>query len=138
MSDLDSLIDEAKAEIIINHLPYLHIYEVEFRQLFYNLLSNAIKFRKEHTRPVITISSWRRNDSWLFAVADNGIGIDPVQFGKIFEIFQRLHQDENIYEGKGIGLAYSKKIVQIHHGEIWVESEEGKGSTFYFTIPVMN
>lgn len=138
VSALDSVIDQSKAEIIINHLPYLHIYEVEFRQLFYNLLSNAIKFSKENTRPVITISSWRRNDSWLFAVADNGIGIDPVQFGKIFEIFQRLHQDENVYEGKGIGLAYCKKIVQIHHGEIWVESEVGKGSTFFFTIPVLN
>jgi PAS domain S-box-containing protein len=138
IADLESLIDETKAEIIVNHLPYLHIYPVEFRQLFHNLISNAIKFKKVNTRPEITISSWRRNDSWLFAVADNGIGIDQVHFGKIFDIFQRLHQDENIYEGKGIGLAYSKKIVQIHHGEIWVASEEGKGSTFYFTIPVIN
>jgi PAS domain S-box-containing protein len=138
ISDLDSQIDESKAEIIVNHLPYLHIYQVEFRQLFYNLLSNAIKFRKENTRPEVIISSWKQDDSWLFAVADNGIGIDPEHFEKIFDIFQRLHIDENIYKGKGIGLAYCNKIIQIHNGEIWVESEPGKGSTFYFSIPVIN
>ncbi len=124
--DLDSQITEAGAEIEADHLPYLYVYEVELLQLLQNLISNAIKFRKKNVRPVIKISSLRQDDKWRFSVSDNGIGIDNDQFEKIFDLFKRLHIDENEFKGNGIGLAYCKKIVQIHQGEIWVESGKRK------------
>jgi light-regulated signal transduction histidine kinase (bacteriophytochrome) len=102
--------------------------------LFQNLITNAIKFQKKNNRPKIKISSEKTSDKWTFSIHDNGIGISSVHFERIFIIFQRLHTDEE-YEGNGIGLSNCKKIVDLHHGKIWVESNLGKGSTFYFTIP---
>ncbi len=133
--DLDYLVKSTDAFIRIGDLPELDLYAVEFRQLLRNLLINAIKFREKNVKPLITISSERLDGKWKFLVKDNGIGIDPSYSEKIFEIFQRLHMNEDEYEGKGVGLAFCKKIVQLHSGEIWFESAHEGGTVFCFTIP---
>jgi light-regulated signal transduction histidine kinase (bacteriophytochrome) len=98
-----------------------------------NLLSNSLKYHGENN-PEIEVGYDEDPGNWIFYVKDNGIGIDPKFFDKIFIIFQRLH-NKSEYSGTGIGLAICKKIVETHKGKIWVESEPGKGSTFYFSIP---
>jgi len=132
--DLSGIISSTQAKIDVSDMPKLNVYEVEFRQLFQNLITNAIKFQKNGSLPRIQIQYKRTNENNQFSVSDNGIGISPTHFERIFDIFQRLHPGEEQFEGKGIGLAFCKKIVQLHKGEIWVESELGKGTTFYFTI----
>jgi PAS domain S-box-containing protein len=132
--DLEYLVSTSGSVIEVADMPSLNLYEIEIHQLFQNLIINAIKFQTKNNRPKIQIRSEKINDKWRFSVTDNGIGIEAGQFERIFDIFQRLHLNEEEYEGKGIGLAYCKKIVQMHHGEIWCESTPGKGSTFYFTI----
>jgi signal transduction histidine kinase len=101
-------------------------------QLFQNLLGNAIKYRTSEP-PRIEISAQPSDHGWRFFVRDNGIGIAPVYHQRIFTLFQRLHAQE--YPGTGVGLALCRSIVQGHGGNIWVESEEGKGATFIFTLP---
>jgi len=131
--DLDYLISKSNANITLDELPKIIAFETELRLLFQNLISNAIKFMDPNKTPKISISSTYCNGYHKFTVKDNGIGIDPKYSEKIFTIFQRLHgRDE--YEGTGIGLAHCRKIVELHNGEIWVESEVGEGSTFFFTI----
>ena len=134
--NLKPLIDENNA--IINHdpLPLIYANEQMMIQLFQNLIGNAIKYRSKET-PKIHISSENVDDEYIFAIKDNGIGIDKKYLEKIFTIFQRLHSREE-YDGTGIGLAISQRILQKHHGKIWAESELGRGTTFFFTIPNRN
>jgi chemotaxis family two-component system sensor kinase Cph1 len=113
-------------------LPTLVAEEVMLTQLFQNLISNSIKYRSGET-PRIHVSAERNPEGWLFAVRDNGIGIDPQFSDRVFGMFKRLHGKE--IPGTGIGLALCKKIVERNGGRIWVESEAGSGSTFKFTIP---
>jgi two-component system, chemotaxis family, sensor kinase Cph1 len=104
-------------------------------QLLTNLVSNAIKFH-DGERPKIEVSASSRNNEFVFAIKDNGIGIDPQYHDNLFKMFQRLHSADE-YPGTGIGLAISKKIVERHGGRIWIKSEIGRGATFYFTISKM-
>ncbi|MFX0144890.1 MAG: ATP-binding protein [Candidatus Hodarchaeota archaeon] len=130
--NLQEAIKESGTIITHDDLPILKVDKTQFIQLFQNLLSNAIKFRRQET-PKIHIGVKRNNNEWLFSVKDNGIGIESKYFDKLFNIFYRLHTKEE-YPGTGIGLPICKKIVQRYGGKIWVESEFGKGSAFYFTI----
>lgn len=132
--DLQTLINETHAEIHVAPLPVINAYPTEMKQLFQNLITNAIKFRSPGINPKIEIGVTNTIDSRIFFVKDNGIGIAPEFKDKIFVIFQRLHTRSQ-YEGTGIGLAFCRKIVELHNGKIWVESEVGNGSTFYFSIP---
>jgi PAS domain S-box-containing protein len=132
---LGRAIEGAEAEVTYDPLPTVMADRAQLAQIFQNLIANAIKFRREGVPPRVHVSAEREGDEWVFSVADNGIGIDPEQANRIFQIFQRLHT-RNEYEGTGIGLALCKRIVERHGGRIWVESEPGEGSTFYFTLPV--
>ncbi len=126
-------IEETNAHITHDPLPTIRGDEQLKVQLFQNLIGNAIKYRSEKT-PEIHISASKEKNQYLFSIKDNGIGMSPDHLKRIFTIFKRLHTHEE-YEGTGIGLAIAQKIVHQQGGQIWVESELGKGSTFYFTIP---
>ncbi|MEQ8536914.1 MAG: ATP-binding protein [Coleofasciculus sp. D1-CHI-01] len=115
-------------------LPTVIADQTQLTQLFQNLIGNAIKFRSE-TPPNVHISAQNQGNEWTFVVRDNGIGMESEYLERIFTIFQRLHSRRD-YPGTGIGLAICKKIVERHGGRIWVNSELGIGTTFYFTIPV--
>jgi PAS domain S-box-containing protein len=134
LSNLELFIKENKAKVSHDPLPGLMADKTQLAQVFQNLIVNGIKFHSEEA-PNIYISAEKKAREWQFSVKDNGIGIDPQYSERIFEIFKRLHKKEE-YPGTGIGLAICKKIVERHGGHIWVESELGKGSTFYFTLPV--
>jgi light-regulated signal transduction histidine kinase (bacteriophytochrome) len=105
----------------------------QMTQLLQNLVGNAIKFHGPK-KPEITVTALRKDEHWQISVADNGIGIEPQYFERIFLIFQRLH-GRTQYKGTGIGLAVCKRIVERHGGKIWVESKPNEGTVFYFTIP---
>ncbi len=132
--NLRDLIQKTNSQIEIHELPKIHAYETEMRSLFQNLISNGIKYTEKEVTPKIIVSSVQENGGIKFSVQDNGIGIEPDNQERIFSIFQRLHS-KDLYEGTGIGLAHCRKIIELHKGEIWVESKPHKGSTFYFTIP---
>jgi PAS domain S-box-containing protein len=134
LKNLGTAIQESHAEIISDPLPTVHADSTQLTQLFQNLIGNSIKFRGEK-EPRVQVTATQLNDSWQFAVRDNGIGIDPQYFERIFLVFQRLHTRRE-YQGTGIGLALCKKIVERHGGSIWLESHHGEGSTFYFTLPI--
>jgi PAS domain S-box-containing protein len=134
--NLISSIEETDAEVIYDSLPTLITDESLMIQLFQNLISNAIKYRRKE-KPEIYVTVKEEGNEYIFSVEDNGIGIDEKHVDKIYTIFKRLHTSEE-YEGTGIGLAIAQKIVQQQGGKIWVESELGKGSTFYFTVPKTN
>ncbi|RIL05903.1 MAG: hypothetical protein DCC75_11310 [Proteobacteria bacterium] len=132
--DLGLSIAESKAQITWDgQPPIVHGDATQIRQLFQNLIDNAIKYRGSEALR-IKLHARERSDSWEFAVADNGIGIDSRFAERVFAIFQRLHTRRE-YKGTGIGLAICKRIVERHAGRIWVTSQVGKGSTFYFTLP---
>lgn len=122
------------AKIHFKKLPKIRNYRIPLTQVIQNLISNGLKYRKENTSPELSISVEEKEYHWKFAFKDNGIGINPKYFDKIFEIFQRLHNKNN-YSGTGIGLSVVKKTIENLGGEIWLHSEEGIGTIFYFTIP---
>ena len=134
LSNLELFIKENKAVVSHDPLPEVIADNTQLAQVFQNLIINGIKFHSEGTSK-IHISAEKKAGEWVFSVQDNGIGIDPQYSEKIFEVFKRLHKKEE-YPGTGIGLAICKKIIERHGGYIWVESELGKGSTFYFTLPI--
>jgi PAS domain S-box-containing protein len=133
LRSLQISIRESGAQVHVEELPTLLADGGQLTQVFQNLLANAIKFRGQET-PQIAIDARQMDDDWLFAVRDNGIGIEPQYFERIFVMFQRLHTRTE-YSGTGIGLAICKKIVERHGGRIWIESAKDRGTTFYFTLP---
>lgn len=133
--DLLIQIKESEASLEIDELPVVNADSTQMRLLFQNLITNGIKFRKEDTKPLIKVEVRQVENTWEFAVKDNGIGIEKEFYERIFVIFQRLHTRQE-YEGTGIGLAICKKIVERHGGQIWIESQLEKGTTVHFTIPM--
>jgi PAS domain S-box-containing protein len=134
LDDLQFLIRDSKAVVTYDLLPTVLADGSQLHQLFSNLIQNAIKFRGD-SPPEIHVGAVREQVCWTFSVQDNGIGIEPQFQDRVFEIFERLHTHQE-YEGSGIGLAISSRIVERHGGDIWVDSQPGKGATFYFSIPI--
>ena len=131
--DLQGTIQETKAKIIVEDLPTVLVNPTEISQLFRNLISNSIKFKSDR-QAQIKITALLQDNQWLITVEDNGIGIESEYQKIVFQPFKRLHSQEQ-YSGSGIGLAICQKIVERHQGYIGVQSQPGKGSTFYFTLP---
>lgn len=131
---LNVAIAESHATITRDRLPTIKADKEQFSRLLQNLINNAIKYRQEEP-PKVHITATQQDNQWRFAVSDNGIGIEAQYAERIFIIFQRLHTRRQ-YSGTGLGLAICKKIVERHHGKIWMESELGKGSVFWFTMPI--
>ena len=135
-TNLKIAIEETGARITHQSLPTVRGDPVQLTQVFQNLIGNAIKFRGPET-PRVDLGARRQDQEWVFWVRDNGIGIDPKHFDRLFVIFQRLHTRQE-YPGTGIGLAICKKIIERHGGRIWVESAPGAGATLSFTLPVLD
>ncbi|KYC50953.1 MAG: sensory histidine kinase AtoS [Candidatus Methanofastidiosum methylothiophilum] len=135
LQNLQIAIEENKAGISIEKMPTIMADDVQMIQLFQNLIGNAIKFKGEDP-PIISVKYEEQDKDFVFSISDNGIGIEKEYYNRIFMIFQRLHTRDQ-YPGTGIGLAVCRKIIERHGGKIWIESEVGKGTTFYFSIPKM-
>lgn len=132
--NLQATIEEGAALVTHDALPTVRADETQLVQLFQNLIANALKFRRVGAAPLVHVSARKCDGPWTFGVRDNGIGIAPEYFERIFVVFQRLHGPE-VYPGTGIGLAICQKIVERHGGRIWLESKPGEGCTFFFTLP---
>jgi light-regulated signal transduction histidine kinase (bacteriophytochrome) len=132
LAALESAILESDAAVTRSALPRVRMHEFQLEQLFQNLIGNAIRYRSSE-KPRIHVAAEKRDKNWLFSVRDNGIGIDPQYKEQVFEIFKRLHSAA-AYPGTGMGLAICQRIVEGAGGRIWVESELGRGSTFFFTV----
>ena len=135
MVNLKGSIQDSGAVVTRATLPLVHVDPSQMVQVMQNLVGNAIKFHREGQPPKVHVSASREGTEWVFSVKDNGIGIDPELFGRLFNLFQRLHP-QNKYPGTGVGLAVTKKIIERHGGRVWIESQPDRGSTFYFTIPI--
>lgn len=133
LANLAAQIEAAGARITRDRLPMVPGYRRELVQLFQNLVGNALKFRGEQS-PQIHVGVQEGPEEWVFSVRDNGIGIDPAHASKVFGLFERLHGPAE-YPGTGLGLALCKKVVESRGGRIWLESEPGRGTTFFFTVP---
>jgi light-regulated signal transduction histidine kinase (bacteriophytochrome) len=134
LASLASAIAESGEKIVVDALPSVPIRATHLQQVFQNLVGNAIKYRRRDVPVEVHISAQRIEESWRFSVGDNGIGIEPQYRGRIFGLFKRLHSSRE-YSRTGIGLAIRFRIVEQYHGRIWVDSQPGTGSTFYFTLP---
>ena len=134
LTNLQATIEESSAVVTHDLLPAITMDETQLVQLFQNLVGNAIKYRGADAPRVHVSATKSGGNGWIFSVRDNGLGIDPKYFEKIFILFQRLHGRQE-FNGNGIGLAICKKIVEGLGGRIWVESHPGRGSTFYFFLP---
>jgi light-regulated signal transduction histidine kinase (bacteriophytochrome) len=140
---VDSVIGDLAAQIAEAHatvtrgpdLPSVLVDPSQLRQVFQNLVANALKFHAPDRAPRVHVKAEKSGTDWVFAIEDNGIGIEPQYAERIFQLFQRLHSQAE-YPGTGIGLAICKKIIERHGGRIWLESKPGEGTTFFFTIPV--
>ncbi len=129
----NNMLSQTNGNITCSKMPVVNANKTQILQVFLNLIGNAFKYKSEEN-PVIKISYEEENNFYRFSITDNGIGIDPKFYNKIFIIFQRLHTREH-YSGTGIGLSICKKIIEKHGGKLWVNSALGQGSTFYFTLP---
>jgi PAS domain S-box-containing protein len=134
--NLRASIDSTGAQVTHDALPEVVADDTQLIQLFQNLIGNAIKFKKQDEPIRVHVGVSDAGSEWRFSVSDNGIGIEPQYYQRIFMVFQRLHTRDE-YPGTGIGLAICKKVVDRHRGRIWVESAPGQGSTFHFTLPKM-
>ena len=134
--DLKAFIQAQEGKLIVQDLPNLVANREELGSVFQNLLTNALKFRKEKTSPVVRVWAEDQGTHWKFGIKDNGKGIETHLKEKIFQMFQVGHTQKDV-QGTGIGLANCKKIVNLHGGDIWVESEYGEGSSFFFTVKKM-
>lgn len=134
LQNLNDTITQTNAHITVGHLPHIYCNSVRFSRLMQNLIGNAIKYRIKDKRPEIYIDTDEKDDEWVFSVRDNGLGIKNEYLEQIFIIFKRLHHKQE-YSGTGIGLSVCKKIVENFGGRIWAESDFGKGSVFFFTVP---
>lgn len=135
LDDLQKHITDVSASVKVGKMPKIEADPLELRLIFQNLISNAIKFVPKGEKPVVSITAKKEDKFYRFSISDNGIGIDPKFFERIFLIFQRLHTRKE-YAGTGIGLAHVKKIINIYGGDIWIESKVDTGSTFHFTLPI--
>ena len=133
LQDLHHVIETSGTIVKLDPLPVVKVNEAHLVQVFLNLVGNAVKYRSAR-RTEIRISAREQGNDWLFSVSDNGIGFDMRYADEIFGMFKRIPNSDS-YEGSGVGLALCKAVIQRHHGRIWVESEPGKGSTFFFTLP---
>ncbi|MGS2717112.1 sensor histidine kinase [Eionea flava] len=131
--NMQILLEERQGEITFDPLPAIRGNKTQLFQLFQNLINNGIKYQTPDTIPTVHISVEDKQQYWQFSVKDNGIGIEERHLGKIFDVFQRLHR-KNQFAGTGVGLSICKKVVERHGGKLWVTSQKGSGSTFYFTL----
>jgi PAS domain S-box-containing protein len=134
LANLTVAISESGANVTHEPLPTVTADDSQLSQVFQNLIGNALKFRAEGRTPEVRVTVRRDGADWIFGVADNGIGIEPQYYERVFRVFQRLHTRAR-YPGTGIGLAICKKIVERHGGRIWIESQPDRGTTFFFTLP---
>ena len=136
VENLQMKIEESGAEISVEPLPRVRGDGSQLQQVFQNLLSNAIEYSGDEP-PQIHVSAERAHSKWVVSVEDEGIGIDPADQDRVFEVFERLHSRDE-YDGTGIGLALCQRIIERHDGRIWVDSEPGEGTTFSFTLPAVD
>jgi CheY-like chemotaxis protein len=135
VTDLKGFIDDSKAEVHVDNLPTVIANPSQIRMVFQNIIANALKFHRPGIPPKIEIRAFAQDDAWQISVRDNGIGIAEEDSDRIFKVFQRLHTQQE-YSGNGIGLATCQRIVERFGGRIWVESQHGEGSNFYFSLPM--
>jgi light-regulated signal transduction histidine kinase (bacteriophytochrome) len=133
LDDLRDVIVESGAEVTSGPWPTLLAHPSHVHQILANLVGNALKFRRPEVAPRVRVATALEDGAWHFTVADNGIGIEPEDFQRIFELFQRLH-GQVAYPGTGLGLAIVKKLVMRHGGKVWLTSKPGEGTTIHFTL----
>lgn len=134
LANLDGAVRSSGATVEAGPLPTVSVHRMHLQQLFQNLIGNAIKYRSKDRVPHIRVAAEQRDGVWQFSISDNGIGIKPEYRETVFGLFKRLHGGDE-YSGTGIGLAICQRIVDRYGGRIWLESELGEGSTFFFTLP---